>query len=80
MFGLSLPKLLFTAVVVAVIWYGFKLLQARIDRRDAPSARAPKRREESAAPEDEVQDLVRCAGCGAYVLPKSRCAGCGRQN
>ena len=34
MFGFSLTKLLFTAAVIVLIWYGFKWLRRVQDERD----------------------------------------------
>jgi len=36
MFGFSLPKLLFTALLIGVVWYGFKYL-SREHRKNDPA-------------------------------------------
>ena len=51
MFGFSLPKLIFTAILIGAAWYGFKLL----------SRRGSERRR------DDVGDTVRCQVCGDFV-------------
>jgi uncharacterized protein len=62
MFGLSLPKLLVLALIVAAVWYGYKWV-GRLDQE-----RKAKLREEGSG--DRVgrdsQDLVQCALCGTY--------------
>ena len=73
MFGLSLGKLLLTAAVIAIIWYGYKWigrLQARqgggrrVRWAARPAERPPEKR-----PADE--DMVQCPVCGDYVAPRS---------
>jgi uncharacterized protein len=62
MFGLSLPKLLVLALIVAAVWYGYKWV-GRWDQE-----RKDKLREDG--PDDRVgrdsQDLVQCTLCGTY--------------
>ena len=64
MFGLSLPKILVLALIVAAIWYGYKWV-GRLDRE-----RKAKLREgvlgESDAVDHEGEDLVKCTLCGTY--------------
>ena len=56
MFGFSLPKLLFTILVIAAVWYGFKMLarwQERRENADGAAAvlrRRRRRRKTAAAP------------------------------
>ncbi len=69
MLGLSLGKLLFLAIVIAVVWYGFKYaarveairrsVREEVARRQAGTAARP--------PARNVEDLVKCAQCGAFV-------------
>jgi len=71
MFGIfSLPKILFTIAAVAAIWYGFKWMnrRAQVRQRQAeqPRAKAP---EANAQP--EVEEMVQCPDCGAYVAKGS---------
>ncbi len=51
MFGFSLPKLIFTAAVIAAAWYGFKFMS----RRGAGSKPGA------------IGDTVRCSTCGDFV-------------
>ena len=84
MFGIpSIQKLLVLAVVIAIVWYGFKFVGRLQDRRDAAQglgqrkARRPKARgRAAAAPEaPEAEDMVACPVCQAYVQARgaSRC-------
>ena len=69
MLGLSVGKLLFLAIVIAVVWYGFKYaarveaikrsVREEVARRHAASGARP--------PARSVEDLVKCAQCGAFV-------------
>ncbi len=78
MFGFSLPKLLFTILIIAIVWYGFKMIGRLDERRKeaAPSRRAPAQRK-AATQEDSAQDLVACARCGTFVTPENP-RSCGR--
>jgi hypothetical protein len=93
MFGLpSLQKLIVLAVVVAVVWYGFKFLgrlqaarQAEAKLREqqggrptAKSSDAPPKGGKGGKAADQVEDLVPCPSCGAYVRAGSTCS-CGRK-
>lgn len=79
MFALSLGKLLFMAIVIAVVWYGFKYagrveaikrsLREEVARRQAASGARP--------PAHKVEDLVKCAQCGAFVSATGA-ANCGK--
>jgi hypothetical protein len=73
MFGLSLGKLVFTIIVVIVVWKAFayvgRLAQERqqanaVPRRPASSPRRGTKR---------TIDLVECPRCGAYVDPQEGC-------
>jgi len=72
MFGLfSLPKLIFTAAIIAAVWYGFKWLGQRqkIQKRaERENLRAGSKRTEGPV----VEDMVQCPDCGAYVPDDGR--------
>lgn len=75
MLGLSLSKLILLALIVAIVWYGFKYMR-RIEavRR---AVRDEFLRRQGAArrpPPVEAEDLVKCAACGAYVASRSATA------
>lgn len=67
MFGLSFGKILLIAAVVAAVWYGIKYFTRPAKEDTAPKA-APKPGGKSASSGDApaVEDMVRCAVCGAY--------------
>lgn len=76
MFGLSLTKIIFTILVIVVVWKGFALV-TRIarERQRALAERArgrPARRRHG-----EAVELVRCSRCGAYFDPADGCR-CGQ--
>ena len=85
MFGFSLPKLIFTILVVVVVFYGFKAVTRLQERRqasgggdDAPrggtqaSARSAAKRESYGS-----EDMIACSVCGTYVAA-SGARSCGR--
>jgi len=84
MFGLSLSKLLFTVVVILIVWYGFKwvgraheMRQAQL-REQRKAARKAARREDAARPAPrEVEDMVECRICGSFVAVRGA-SNCGR--
>lgn len=81
MFGLSLSKLLVLGILIAVVWYAFKY-RARVEavrrslreelarRQGGPGPRSPAR---------SVEDLVKCAECGAFVAATGA-TNCGKPN
>jgi hypothetical protein len=79
MLGMSLGKLLFMAIVIAVVWYGFKYagrveairrsLREEVARRQGAAAARPAAR--------TIEDLVKCAQCGAFVSATSA-GNCGK--
>lgn len=79
MFGLSPTKILFTILIIAVVWYGFKWLgraqQAKkIKDRDAGRFR---NKDSANHPDDKVEELVECQKCGDFVVADKK-NGCGR--
>ena len=86
MFGLpSIQKLLLLALIVAAVWYGFKIagrVKESRDRQDAQQRGAPQRRpaRKASAPKEEAieaEDMVPCPKCGAYVAAKAA-GNCGK--
>jgi uncharacterized protein len=81
MLGLSLGKLLFLAIIIAAVWFGFKYVQ-RVEEvrrllREA-QRRQQQQRASRAGPQSlEAEDLVKCRQCGAYVAARST-TSCGR--
>jgi hypothetical protein len=73
MLGLSLGKLLVLAIIVLVVWYGFKYVhrveavrRAVLREMDARRGRARPARSATLA----AEDLVKCEACGAYVAAR----------
>ena len=86
MFGLSLPKILFTIVAVVVIWYGFRAfgnLQARAQNkrsRTKPKARPARNDVQDDQPGmTDVENMIKCPACGDYVSARSA-SPCGRDD
>ena len=83
MFGFSLQKLLVLAAIIAAVWYGFKFVgrlqdqrqaDAKLRARGAGRPRAGGRGADAAEP-PEVEEMVECPVCQAYVQARgtSRC-------
>jgi len=72
MFGFGIGKLLVLAIIVAAVWYGFKLI-GRLDQQ-----RKRKIAENEKKPADSVGKMEKCPVCGTYVLAKGA-ADCGRE-
>jgi uncharacterized protein len=83
MFGLpSFQKLLVLALVIAVVWYGFKFLgrlkqtrEAEARQRDLNSA--DRKNPAAARQKLDVEETVQCPTCGAYV-PTQGASNCGK--
>jgi hypothetical protein len=77
MFGFSMPKFLLFALVIAIVWFGFRYV-SRVDAIRRQLREEMKRRQRPQGPvRIEAEDLVKCAQCGAYVAARSG-ASCGR--
>ena len=72
MLGLSLPKILILALIVAIIWYWSKGL-----RSDARSNRDDRQGEGGGGNRPDTETLVACPVCKAYVVEGSA-KSCGR--
>jgi len=76
MFGLfSLPKLLFTAAVIAAVLYGFKWLNRRQQMQAEDQGGKPKANvggaQRPAEAQPDIEEMVPCPDCGAYVAKGS---------
>ena len=72
MFGFSLFKLLFLALVVSAVWYGFKYLtKPEPDQSKRPAGKASRRQPA------EAEDMAPCRVCGTYVMV-AKPAACAR--
>ncbi len=72
MFGLSFGKILFTLLVIAAVWRGFRWVQDLQQRR---AERALRRRPQ--ARRTVSLELEPCPGCGTYLPRGSSCHSCG---
>jgi uncharacterized protein len=82
MLGLSLGKLLLLAVIVAIVWFGFKYVHRveEVRRMLREAQRRQQQRQQAMHPQSqtlEAEDLVKCRQCGAYVAARST-TSCGR--
>ncbi len=73
MFGFSLAKLLVLAAIIAVVWYGFKI----IGRRNQASQSKMADEKTGGGERISAEDTVECPRCGTYVVPKGA-VSCGR--
>jgi uncharacterized protein len=72
MFGMGFSKLLLLVLVVAAVWYGFKLV-GQLDRRRKEEVAERKRRDGAS-----IGKMDQCRVCGTYVVA-DRAANCGRE-
>jgi hypothetical protein len=77
MFGIpSFPKLIVLAAIIAVIWYGFRLV-GELDKARRQAARVAKQQagQKGRSSGANVEETVKCRACGAYVPARqpSRC-------
>jgi len=84
MFGFSPNKLLFTALVIAAVWYGFKWLGRFQADQKKRAKRPPQDTRKSEATQSRSQDadyeeLVACRTCGDFVIADKRSGG-GKEN
>lgn len=75
MFGLSITKILFTALVIVIVWKGFGLVGRLARERDARPARP--RQSAGGGRGGGTVELTECPRCGAYFDPQQGCR-CGR--
>jgi uncharacterized protein len=75
--GFSLTKLVLLGVVIAALWLGFRYMSRVEAIRRSLREELSRRRNPGATPAKEVEDLVKCAHCGAYVAARNASA-CGR--
>jgi hypothetical protein len=80
MFGLGLSKLLLVAILIALVWYGFKYA-ARVEAirrsvREEVARRQAGARPGVRSPARSVEDLVKCRQCDAFVAATA--TNCGK--
>ena len=78
MFGMSFGKLVVLALIILVVWFGFKYV-SRVEemKRALRRSGAEKRQPSQARRAPAAEDLVKCDACGAYVAAEGA-APCGR--
>ena len=69
MFGFSIIKVLFTVAIVIGVWQGFKWLKRRATLAEARANRSLNR--DSASELDDIQEMVPCPNCGAFIAKGS---------
>lgn len=87
MFGFSIQKLLFTGIIIAAIFYGFRWFTEMQRRRDqsvrqrgnGAKPRAPGARGGAKPADDDVETMVECKVCGSFVAAGSA-RSCGRED
>lgn len=67
MFGFSLTKLLFTAAIIAAVWYAFKF----VGRLNAGEKNKGREKVKARATKKSVEDLVQCPVCETFVQADS---------
>jgi hypothetical protein len=72
MLGFSLSKLLVLAILIAVVWYGFKLA-GRMGRTRLRGTGT----DDSPPGTPRIEDMTRCCVCGVFV-PAAGARDCGR--
>jgi len=82
MFGFSPTKLLFTALIIAAVWYGFKWLgrmQEQQKKRPHPPQQNNTKSQaaQSTSADAEYEELVACSKCGDFVIADKK-SGCGK--
>ncbi len=77
MFGFSIAKLIFTVVIIAAVWYGFKWLDrlGKVRRGELDASR--RSGGAGARPVEGTQDMVKCSVCGIFVAAEGT-GDCGR--
>ncbi len=75
---LSFSKILFTLVLIAVVFYGAKLIGRRVGATAAKAPKAPKAKKATAKspPKVETVDLSKCPACDSFIADDA--GNCGR--
>lgn len=87
MFGFSLQKLLFTGLVIAAIFYGFRWFTQMQERREKnlrgrssggkPQGSASRGRSKS--DDADIETMIECKVCGSFVA-SGNARSCGRED
>ncbi len=65
---LSFSKILFTALVIVVVWQGFKLFNRgkQVPGNEQPKQTGPQKKKKSQSAQSVTHELVKCPACGVY--------------
>jgi uncharacterized protein len=78
MFGFGLMKLLFTVLVVAAVWYGFRYFSGKQNRvGGSGGGNDGNVGGGGSSPKVDAEDLSACPVCGTFVRPATA-TNCGR--
>ena len=79
MLGFSLGKFLFLAIIIILVWYGFKYVSrvAAVQQRAREEMARRRNQSDVAPPRRPVEDLVKCERCGSFVSAEGA-ANCGK--
>lgn len=72
MFGFSLTKLVVAAILIMGVWYGFKMMTRIGEVRSEALSREGAQKKGKTPAKGEVEDLVECRRCGAFVSANAR--------
>ncbi len=80
MFGFSPTKILFTAAIILVIWYGFKWVGRLSEAKERDEAQAAKSKDGGKSENaKEAVELIACKVCGDYISSDKK-VSCGRDD
>jgi len=79
MFGFSPMKILVTAAIILVIWYGFKWIGRVAEVKERDGASKPSSKKKASDDGKEAVELVACKVCGDYVS-SAKSVSCGRDD
>ena len=87
MFGFSLTKIVFTVVIVYLVWNAFKYFtrvqdqradRSRVKRQNGGAQASGASKPSPSPAPDGVEDMLECKVCGAYVTRGAK--SCGRDD
>lgn len=73
----SVSKILVLIVIIAAVWYGFKLIARRNQKFGSRPPQRHVRSGKQEASDKTTQDMESCAVCGTFV-PNEAAKNCGR--
>ena len=80
MLGFSIQKIIFTAIIILIVWYGFKWIgKIKIKRERERSYLRQDAKAKSKKDINETEDMMECNACGAFVVANATKA-CGRND